>query len=67
VMTPGLAGKSLEEARNILKELGLEVGEITYQVKSDLTPDTVLEQFPPEGAQVKKGAKIYMIVSTLEL
>ncbi|MCJ7577972.1 MAG: PASTA domain-containing protein, partial [candidate division Zixibacteria bacterium] len=36
VMMPNLAGKSLEEAKNILKELSLEIGETRYEVKSEL-------------------------------
>jgi beta-lactam-binding protein with PASTA domain len=67
VATPDLAGRSLEEARSILRELGLEIGEVTYEVDNDLAVDTVLEQFPPEGAEVERGAKINLIVSTVEL
>ena len=67
VATPDLAGKSLEEANSILKELGLGIGEVTYEIKSGLPVDIVLEQFPPEGAEVEKGTKINLIVSTVEL
>lgn len=67
VATPNLAGTSLAEAKNILRELGLEVGEVTYEIDNDLPVDTVLEQFPPEGAEVEKGTKVSLIVSTVEL
>ena len=67
VVTPNLAGTSLEEAKSILIELGLEIGEVTYEIKSGLPVDIVLEQFPPEGAEVEKGTKINLIVSTVEL
>lgn len=67
VATPNLAGTSLEEARSILKELGLEIGQVTYEIKSGLPVDIVLEQFPPKGAEVVKGTKINLIVSTVEL
>ena len=67
VATPNLAGTSLEEAKGILKELGLEIGQVSYEIKSGLPVDMVLEQFPPEGAEVEKGTKINLIVSTVEL
>jgi beta-lactam-binding protein with PASTA domain len=67
VGTPGLAGISLEEAKNILRELGLEIGKVTREINNDLPVDTVLEQFPPEGAQVEKGTKINLIVSSVQL
>ena len=67
VMIPDLVGKSLEEARNILKEFGLEIGEIRYETKDYLPPETVLEHFPQEGAEVKKGTKVNLKVSTVEL
>ena len=67
IATPNLAGTNLEEAKDILKELGLEIGQVTYEIKSGLPVDIVLEQFPPEGAEVVKGTKINLIVSTVEL
>ena len=67
VMMPNLVGTSLEEAKNILKEFGLEIGEIRYEIKNDLLFETVLEQFPPEGAEVEKGTRVDLIVSTVEL
>lgn len=67
VIMPDLAGTSLEEAKSILRELGLEIGEVTHEVDNQLPVDTVLEQFPPKGAEAEKGTKINLIVSTVEL
>jgi beta-lactam-binding protein with PASTA domain len=67
LMMPDLVGKSLEETKSILKELGLEIGEIRYETKDYLPPETVLEHFPQEGAEVKKGTRVNLKVSTLEL
>jgi beta-lactam-binding protein with PASTA domain len=64
VTIPNLAGKSLKEARNILKELGLEVGEIKYEVKKKLPPGTILEQFPEEGTTIQRGSNVELTVST---
>ena len=67
VRMPDLVGTSLKEIKSILKELGLEIGEIQYETKDYLPPETVLEQFPQEGAEVKKGTKVNLKVSTIEL
>jgi beta-lactam-binding protein with PASTA domain len=67
VMIPDLVGKSLEEARDILKEFGLEIGKIRYETKDYLPPETVLELSPQEGAKVEKGTKVDLKVSTVEL
>ncbi len=67
VMVPDLVGTSLKETKSILKELGLEIGEIRYEAKDYLPPETVLEQFPPEGAEVEKGTLVNLKVSTVEL
>ena len=67
VRMPDLVGTSLKETKSILKELGLEIGKIQYETKDYLPPETVLEQFPQEGAEVKKGTKVNLKVSTIEL
>jgi serine/threonine-protein kinase len=64
VMMPNLAGKSLEEAKNILKELSLEIGETRYEVKNELPPGTILEQFPEEGTKIQRGSNVELTVST---
>ncbi|MCJ7578550.1 MAG: PASTA domain-containing protein, partial [candidate division Zixibacteria bacterium] len=64
VMMPNLAGKSLEEAKNILKELSLEIGETRYEVKSELPPGIILEQFPEEGTKIQRGSNVELTVST---
>jgi beta-lactam-binding protein with PASTA domain len=64
VMMPDLAGKSLEEARNVLKELSLEIGEIKYSAKKKLPPGTILEQFPEEGTKIQRGSNVELTVST---
>jgi beta-lactam-binding protein with PASTA domain len=63
-MMPDLAGKSLEEAKNILKELSLKIGETRYEVKKELLPGTILEQFPEEGTKIPRGSNVDLTVST---
>ena len=66
VMMPNLMGKSLEETKDILKELSLGIGEIRYEVKNELLPGTVLEQFPEEGTKIPRGSNIDLTVSIKE-
>lgn len=66
VVVPNLVGTSLTEAKDLLKEFGLEVGEIKYEFKKELLPETVLEQFPPEGVEAEKGTKVDLKVNTGE-
>jgi beta-lactam-binding protein with PASTA domain len=67
VTMPDLVGTSLEEAKNTLQEFGLGIGEIRYESKDYLPPETVLEQSPQEGAKVEKGTRVNLKVSTTEL
>lgn len=67
VRMPDLVGTSLEETKIILEKFGLEIGEIKYETKDYLPPETVLEQFPREGAEVEKGTRVNLKVSTVEL
>jgi beta-lactam-binding protein with PASTA domain len=67
VTMPDLVGTSLKETKSILKEFGLAIGEIRYETKDYLPPETVLEQFPQEGIEVEKGTKVNLKVSTVEL
>jgi beta-lactam-binding protein with PASTA domain len=64
VMMPNLVGKSLEEAKNILKELSLEIGEIKYEVKKKHLTGTILEQHPEAGTRIQRGSSINFTVST---
>jgi beta-lactam-binding protein with PASTA domain len=64
VMMPNLMGESMEETKDILKELGLGIGEIRYEVKNGLLPGTVLEQFPEEGTKIPRGSNVELTVST---
>jgi beta-lactam-binding protein with PASTA domain len=64
VMMPNLAGKSLEEAKNILKELSLEIGETRYEARSGVPLGTILEQYPEEGTKIQRGSNVELTVST---
>ncbi|MBW7888267.1 MAG: PASTA domain-containing protein [Bacteroidetes bacterium] len=62
IVVPSLIGKTLSDAQKILKEKGLKVGNITYQIQPDLLPNTVLDQFPPENkiVTIEKSVDLFI-------
>ena len=63
IRVPGVISKTLEEAETILRELGLEPGEVKTR-PSDATPEgIVLTQEPEAYAFVEKGSKVNLVVS----
>lgn len=58
VRVPNVLGKSLTQAKRILKRNSLEVGNLYYQVSNDLNPNTVISQIPGEDTIVKVGSTI---------
>jgi eukaryotic-like serine/threonine-protein kinase len=63
---PDVVGKSFEEARKIILKSGLEVGSISFVVKREYVPDTVIEQSLKSGSEVNQGSTINLVVSRLE-
>lgn len=63
VEVPELIGKSEIEAGRILGELGLRIGEITYDYSEDFPEGVILSQEPTAGVKVKKGTAIDIVIS----
>lgn len=63
VEVPELIGKSEIEAGRILGELGLRIGEITYDHSEDFPEGVILSQEPTAGVQVRKGTAIDIVIS----
>ncbi len=61
-VVPSLIGKSATEAGKILRESGLNIGNITYQPSFDLLPNTVVDQFPRAGDPAKRGQTVDLFV-----
>jgi serine/threonine-protein kinase len=62
ISVPNIVGKTVTEAEKILQALGLNVGNITYQLSYELIPNTVVEQFPRAGETVTGGQKVDLFV-----
>lgn len=66
ITIPSLVGKSLHEAKEKLKILGIQIGEITYKERGTILPETVLEQSIPEGTKPQESNVIDLVVSKEE-
>ena len=60
---PNVTMKSLTEAEKILAQIGFKVGPITYQVSSDLLPNTVLDQLPKAGELLSLDQPVNLVVA----
>ncbi len=63
VLVPKIVGKTLDEAKTILEESGLVLGNISSQFHETYLPNTVIEQFPAAGSLAKIGDSIDIIIS----
>ena len=66
VFMPRLVGRSLDEARAILDDLGLFIGLVTEVTNENYLPETVLEQSVEPATELEIGEEIDLIVSTTE-
>ncbi len=62
VELPDLVGLQEEEARAILAELGLEVGEVENRARFGFGQGDVLETFPVAGEMVPRGGAVRLVI-----
>jgi serine/threonine-protein kinase len=60
---PDVIGRDLAEAKSTLEQLGLAVGEVTYDSTSVAPNGQVLEQNPASGTQIAPGTTVTLRVS----
>lgn len=63
VVVPNLIGKSQQEAENLLKESGLEVGAVSSRFDKTVEAGTVLDQTPNSGQRVDRGSSVDLVLS----
>lgn len=59
---PDLVGLSFDKAQKTLKEMGYDVGVVTYKFVAGKTTESVLEQAPKAKNQTPKGSKVDLVV-----
>ncbi len=64
VQVPDLRGKTLDEARALLADLDLEVGQITRTDAPDVAEDEVISSDPAAGTDAAPGSKVNLEVGT---
>jgi serine/threonine-protein kinase len=65
-VVPDVVGKSMEEAKKVIRQAGLQVGQVDYEVHPNLVPETVIQQSLPPAQEVARGTMVDLIVSRLE-
>lgn len=63
VDVPSLVGKSLDAAQQVLEDLHLPAGKISFEQKPNVAENIVLDQFPKPGKRVEGTAEISLVVS----
>ncbi|MCK8823613.1 Stk1 family PASTA domain-containing Ser/Thr kinase [Fuchsiella alkaliacetigena] len=63
VDVPSLIGLNEEEAKQVLRDLDLVVGSVSYEDSLDVQEGEVLEQEPSSGTEVSVGSEIDLVVS----
>ncbi len=64
VFVPSVLRMTLNNAKEILSEARLELGNIFYRETSDFKPGHVIDQNPRPGEQVPQGQRVHLTVST---
>ena len=64
VKVPDLEGKSQSEARDALKNAGLEAGNVTQEDSAAVAKDRILYTNPSAGTSVERGTTVDLVVST---
>jgi serine/threonine-protein kinase len=64
VQVPSLIGKSEKQARSLIGDAGLAVGDVTYRPDDTVSQDRVVEQSPNREQYVDPGTSVDFVVST---
>ncbi len=63
IEVPDMIGKTRTEAENVIKNLDLQVGKVTFlPTFRELLPNTVVDQYPAAGSKVNPGNSIDLFI-----
>lgn len=63
VIVPRLIGQPVEEARNMINEAGLYLGNVSFEYHRSAPEDQVISQTPAIGATVNRGSAVHLVLS----
>lgn len=63
IIAPDLVGRTLPEARSLLEQIGLRLGNVSQDTSSFQIENTVLRQIPAGGQPVPTGGTVNVVVS----
>lgn len=63
IIAPDLIGRTLPEARSLLEQIGLRLGNVSRDTNSFQVENTVLRQVPAGGQPVTAGGTVNVVVS----
>lgn len=63
IEVPKLVGRSLRDAKFVLEQRNLQIGEVVKQFSNEFPEDVIIRQVQQPGSKVKKSTKIDLIVS----
>ena len=64
IAVPDVSGRSEDEARSILEDAGLEVGEVERVNHASIEADHVIRTDPRQGQAIQEGDSVNLVVST---
>lgn len=65
VSVPNTIGRALSTAKRIIEDNGFTVGNVTYEVSTEINVGIVMAQRPQAGTKMAKGARIDLVVATV--
>ncbi len=63
VTVPGLVGLTLEQARDVLHRVGLNLDRVGYLARTDVPPGIVVEQSPAAGSRIRRTQRLGVVVA----
>lgn len=63
IRVPGILGRTLNDAENILKSNSLRIGNMSYIKSTTMLPNTVVDQQPSEGTLVPQNDSVNVVLT----
>ncbi|UCG51107.1 MAG: PASTA domain-containing protein [Candidatus Latescibacterota bacterium] len=60
---PDLEGQDLLFVRDKLRDLGFRVGNVRYESRKEVYPNTIIDQFPRPGVMIRAGDSIELVAA----